>query len=379
MNVAAISIDTPLALVLSGLAALIVSHFVARVVTRIGVLPDRPNARSSHRTVTPRSGGVAIFAGWATGLAAVAAFAGSPAILDLAMRLILLAGFVLLIGLADDLYSPRAIFKLGGQLAAATLFVLAFGPLEKAPIPFAGEVALGPLAAPLTILWIVAFMNAFNFMDGVNGIAASCGAFVLFALAVVAAFCGASFWAAAAAMCGVAAIAFLPVNFPKGRLFMGDNGSQTIAFLIAAIAIGAANETGGATSALFVPVAMLPFLFDVAFTLGHRALRKQNVLAGHREHVYQLLLRMGASHPEVTATYVGLTALATGAAILMLRLAPGEQWYAAATISLLMTGPAVIMYLRGKRMGLLAPPFLALESETAEEADQKVRAVHAAE
>lgn len=380
MNAVSITIDAWLAVALAGVAALIVSYFVARFVARSGVLLDRPNERSSHRAATPRSGGVAVFAGWATGLAVVAALAGSPTILDFGVRLMLLAGFVLLIGLADDLYAPRAIFKFGGQIAAAALFVAVFGALENAPLPFAGDTMLGPLAAPLTIFWIVAFMNAFNFMDGVNGIASACGAFALFAISIAAAFSGAFFWAVAAAMCGAAIIAFLPVNFPRGRLFMGDNGSQTIGFLIAAIAVGAANETGGATSALFVPVAMLPFVFDVGFTLAHRLLRKQDVLAAHREHLYQLLLRMGSSHAEVTGIYLSLTALSTAAAVLMLRLSPGEQWYAAAAAALLMGAPAVLLFMKARRMGLLAPPVVpAVRYEAGPADEDERRAVHAAE
>lgn len=382
MNSVSISIDASLAVGFAGIAALFVAHLVARFAARSGVLLDRPNDRSSHKAVTPRSGGVAVFAGWATGMAVVAAFAGSPAILDLTVRLMLLAGFVLLVGLADDLYAPRAIFKFGGQVAAATLFVLIFGALEKAPLPFAGDTPLGAMAAPLTVFWIVAFMNAFNFMDGVNGIAAACGAFALFAISIAAAFAGAFFWAVAAVMCGVAIIAFLPVNFPRGRLFMGDNGSQTIGFLVAAIAVGAASETGGATSALFIPVAILPFIFDVGFTLAHRLVRKQHVLAAHREHLYQLLLRTGSSHTEVTTIYLGLTALSTAAAVLMLRLAPGEQWYAAATLALLMGGPAAILFMRAKRMGLLAPPVLAVTRHDPAKADESAgerRTVHAAE
>lgn len=379
MNAVSTTIDAWLAVSFAGLAALVVAHFVARFAARSGALLDRPNARSSHRVVTPRSGGVAVFAGWATGMAIVAAFAGAPLILDSTVRLMLLAGFALLIGLADDLYAPRALFKFGGQVMAAVLFVLVFGAPETAPLPFVGDTALGAFAAPLTVFWIVAFMNAFNFMDGVNGIAAACGAFALFAIAVAAAFSGAFFWALAAAICGTAIVAFLPVNFPRGRLFMGDNGSQTIGFLIAAIAVGAAMETGGATSALFIPVAMLPFIFDVSFTLAHRILRKQDVLAAHREHLYQLLLRTGSSHAEVTGLYLSLTALSTAAAVLMLRLSPAEQWYAAVAAALLMMAPAMILFLRARRMGLLAPPVLPASSHDEAPADSSERRVHAAE
>ncbi|MCD8492077.1 MAG: hypothetical protein LRY51_09320, partial [Geovibrio sp.] len=75
-------------------------------------------------------------------------------------------------------------------------------------------------------------------------------------------------------------------------------------------------------SALFIPTAMAPFIFDVGFTLLHRAARGRSIPTAHREHLYQLLLRLGLSHAAVTSIYLSLTALSTAAAIAMLRLAP---------------------------------------------------------
>jgi UDP-GlcNAc:undecaprenyl-phosphate GlcNAc-1-phosphate transferase len=372
----------PLIVAIAGLATFASAYVFSVLAVRAGVLPDRPNGRSSHETVTPRSGGIAIFAAWAAGMAIVAAMSRDPDVLQLTVKIVLIAGFVLFLGLADDVFAPRAMVKFAGQVAAAAIFVAVFGALKTAPFPIFGDVELGIYAAPVTIFWIVAFMNAFNFMDGVNGIAAACGAFALFGLAVASAYAGSIDWAVAAALCAVALCAFLPVNFPGGRIFMGDNGSQTAGFLVAAIAVAAANDTGGAASALFMPIAILPFLFDVAFTLGHRIVRKQNIAAAHREHLYQLLLRLGYSHARVTAVYLSLTALTTTGAVLMLRLAPSEQWYAPASLLLLMATPAGMLFARARRLGLLdsASREEVLSAPAEPEADSVGDpAVHAAE
>ncbi|HXI87039.1 MAG TPA: hypothetical protein VNH64_06240 [Parvularculaceae bacterium] len=344
--------DAPLALAAAGTTAIAVAFLVARMVARAGVLMDEPNDRSSHRLPTPRSGGVAIFAGWATAMAVFAAVSGAPGVFAPTLKLGLIGAGVVLVGLADDFYSPSSLLKLAGQVAAGVAFVLLFGAPETAPLPGLADLPLGDYGAPLAVFWIVAFMNAFNFRDGVNGMAASCGAFVLAALAVASAFLGAPFWAASALFLALALFAFLPLNFPYARLFMGDNGSQTIGLLIAAIALGAARDSGGSASLLFAPVAVMPLIFDVSFTLANRMIRKQNILRAHCEHLYQLLVRLGRGHVHVTALYVGLTAISTAGAILMLRLAPGEQWYVPVALALIALGPATILALRARRAGL---------------------------
>ncbi|MBI1366921.1 MAG: hypothetical protein GC153_13320 [Alphaproteobacteria bacterium] len=340
------------ALAAASAAAIFAAFLIAGIVVRAGVLLDRPNSRSSHRTPTPRSGGVAIFAGWAAGMVVLATASGASEIILPTMKLGLVTAGVLLLGLADDVYAPSPVFKLAGQIAAGVAFVLLFGAPDAAPLPFVGAVPLGGFGALLTVFWIVAFMNAFNFMDGVNGIAAGCGAFALAAIAIVAAFLGAPFWAVTALLLALALLAFLPANFPNARLFMGDNGSQTVGFLFAAIAVGAARDSDGATSLLFAPVATLPFLFDVAFTLVGRIRRGRNIFKAHCEHLYQLLARMGATHAQVTALYVGLTALSTACAVLMLHLTPGAQWIAPAALALAMSAPALRIAARARRLGL---------------------------
>lgn len=339
---------------ISALAAYAAAHLLVRIASASEFLLDQPNQRSSHGKAIPRSGGAAVVGGWTAGLLLVAGFAGWSGFAARAGLLAPLLVGAFVFGLADDRYNLRPALKFGLQIAIALCFIAAFGPLKSAPLPFFGMVDLGVFAAPITTIWIVGFMNAFNFMDGVNGIAASCGALALAALAAAAAFCGAPLWAVAASLGAVTLLAFLPMNFPSARIFLGDNGSQAIGFLIAAAAVGAANDSGGAASALFVPTLMLPFIFDVAFTLVQRVRRRQDVLAAHREHIYQLLLRLGLTHAGVTTVYLTLTALSTAAALLLLRAPAGGQWLVPALLGALFAWPALNIYGRARVAGLLS-------------------------
>ncbi|MEO1243993.1 MAG: hypothetical protein AAFX54_18945 [Pseudomonadota bacterium] len=320
------ALDDPLILIVAGWVTLVITLAAGRLLSRSAVLPDKPNHRSSHERVTSRAGGFAICGGWFAGVVILAAFSGAPAIAQVALAFGGLALLAFAVGYADDAWSMSSYWKFAGQLAVAALFAAAFAPLALAPAPFVGEVALGAAGVVLTVIWIVGFMNAFNFMDGANGVAAGAACVGMCVFAVISAFLGAPVVAGAAILLALACFGFLPVNLARGKLFMGDNGSQSISFIVAGLGVFAANETDGRVSALVMPVIFLPFIFDVSWTLGHRMLRKKSIVTAHREHLYQLMLRFGVSHLRVAMIYMGLTAFSSAAAIIMLALAPQWQW-----------------------------------------------------
>ena len=351
-----------LLLVLAAAAAVALSFLSARFFARRGWLPDRPVARSSHKAPTPRTGGVAVIIGFIC--PALALSVVEPGLWKFAA--LVLGAFVL--GFADDARPLPAAVKLVGQTAIAALFVFLFGAVETIPAPFFGAVALGPAAAPLTAFWIVAFMNAYNFMDGANGLAATAAIFGLSALAVAIAASGDGASAGAAALMAASVFGFLPLNFPKGRLFLGDGGSQSIGFAIAAFAVFAAQGEG-AVSALFAPTAFMPFLFDVAFTLAHRAARRRSLVEGHNEHLYQLLIRLGSPHSSVTALYLALVALSTLTAIFAGALPATWQFIAPAGLAALFAAPALVLCRRAAAAGLLAAPTPAAAAPLAKAAE----------
>lgn len=339
------------------------SHAIARYVAWRKIFPDRPNGRSNHKRPTPRAGGFAIFGGFFAAMVLYAAFFAQNDVPNLYAPLIGFALAAFAFGAADDARPLGARIKLAAQILIAIGFVAVFGAVERVPAPFVGDIDLGLAAAPLTVFWIVAFMNAFNFMDGINGIASACALFVLSAIAVAAAGGGGAMWAPPAVFLACALFGYLPLNFPGGRLFMGDGGSQSIGFLIAAFAVLTASGSGGPVTPLFTPVAFMPFLFDVTFTLVHRFRRKRNLFEAHKEHLYQLLVRMGRSHEQVTTLYLTLTVVSTTVAIVANAMNPRLQFIAVALLIGLFAPLAFAIYKRASAAGLLGEPIAKRISE----------------
>ena len=352
--------------------ALILSYAASRIVSRSKLLPDKPNHRSSHARITPRAGGVAIMGGWTAAILLITGFSKDVADKNLLLVLAAFGIVIALFGFLDDRFALSSRIKLGFQASAAICFVVLFGGFETLPLPFVGLVTLGFLGGLVSLLWIIGFMNAFNFMDGADGLAGASAVIVLSAFSVAAAGLGAPTLAIAAMVLVFAIGGFLRVNFPYGKLFMGDSGSQSIGFLIAGFAILGARVEGATLNALFVATAMSPFLFDALFTVAHRLARGQNVLNAHREHLYQLLMRHGYSHVRVTSIYTMLTAVSTAIAIFMMHAPPAVQWTGPLLVAILMTGPAVSIFIQSRRAG-----FFETEDDNLRSIAQMVRELRA--
>lgn len=284
--------------------------------TRLGLV-DEPGEHRSHDVATPRGGGVGIAAAL---IAVFAAFAGADEVVAPRMLLALLLGvvFVAGIGLADDRAAlppwPRLVVHL--LVAAGVAWAGSYGDNRIAIVVFA-----------LGIAWSI---NLHNFMDGANGLLAGQAALVLGALAWVAgedvflaAFCGAG---------AAAALGFLPFNFPRARIFLGDVGSGVLGLLIG-VAVWQAHARG----TLALPAGLVlasGFVLDATFTLLWRIATGQRFWQRHREHLYQYLLRSGRSHVLVAAIYWAWT---VAAAVLALRVMPPLelrlQWWLAAAVA----------------------------------------------
>lgn len=326
------------------------SHAIAKLVVRRAVLPDVPNSRSSHRQTTPRSGGFAIFGGFTAALAIYLAYqsiSGAPTHLA---PLAALGFLAFLFGAADDRRGIGARAKLAAQIALAGAFVAIYGGVERLPAPFIGEIDIGAVGVALTMFWIVAFMNVFNFMDGVNGIAGACGVLALAAIGAASAAAGAA-TDVPAVLLAAALFGFLPLNCPGGKLFMGDCGSQFAGFMVAAFAV-LASKGGAGLSPLFVPIVFMPFIIDAALTLFMRARRGCNILKAHNEHVYQLLARMGRTHQSVTTIYLSLVAVSAAAAMAVNGAPAITQYAAILSLGALFAIPGFAVYREARKAGL---------------------------
>jgi UDP-N-acetylmuramyl pentapeptide phosphotransferase/UDP-N-acetylglucosamine-1-phosphate transferase len=257
---------------------------------RRAAIIDMPGHRSSHTVPTPRGGGIPI----AAGLLVAAALIGGVIAAVFACAV---AAFGLL-GFAEDLRGLTAARRLILQAAGSVLVavVLVSG--------LAGSTARLVLLAAACAAWITAFVNAFNFMDGVNGIS---GAHALIA-GVVYALLGRwqhdGFLVPAGAAVAASALAFLPWNAGQARVFLGDAGSYALGAALAVLAAYALAR-GVPPEAVLGPLVL--YLADTAWTLQRRIRAGERWLEPHRTHVYQRWCDAGWSHQRVTVTAAAAT------------------------------------------------------------------------
>ena len=292
------------------LQALVVAFLVtlaaaplARAAARRFRLLDHPNERSSHRTVTPRAGGLAVLLGLS------AALAMAPAALPRGGAAIVAGGLlIVVVGALDDRFGLSPWPRLACHLLAAAAVVATAGGLARLPLPRPLDVPLGPLGPVVAVVWIVAVVNFFNFMDGIDGLAGLQGLTTAGALAL--ALAQGDPWTAAvgAALAGGCA-AFLLFNWSPASMFLGDAGSGLIGYTLATLPFLVATEKRSAL-VMLVGSSMFLFLADAVTCLLRRAAGGERWYEAHREHLYQRWARAGAGHARVAA-WLGLGALAT--------------------------------------------------------------------
>jgi len=261
---------------------------------------DKPNERSSHTVPTPRGGGIAIVATSTLGVL-IAAVLGA---IETAVALALIGGglAVAAVGFADDHRGVSTKVRLSVHVGAAlwALFVLDVSPMLRVG---AESIELNGFWYPVSALSIVWALNLFNFMDGIDGIAASEAIFIAMAGSLLAIPMGVAFGVSlAAAMLAGSCLGFLNWNWPPARIFMGDVGSGYLGYTIAILALNSAVDN---PIAIWVWLALGgAFIIDATITLVRRLLRKERVYEAHREHAYQWLARRWDSHRLVTTRLV---------------------------------------------------------------------------
>jgi Fuc2NAc and GlcNAc transferase len=278
----------------SAAASCLLTYLIWKLALSRGLL-DVPNERSSHQLPTPRGGGLAIV------LVTTAAFSWLGAIhrLDGAVLAALTGGLmVAAIGLIDDRRPLPAGLRLAAHFGAAVWALAWLGGLPA--LRFGDQViSLGAAGFVLGALGIVWAMNLFNFMDGIDGIAASEATFVSWTGALLGSMATvASEVRWAAVLLGAACLGFLRWNWPPARIFMGDVGSGYLGYVIAVLAVAATREDPAALWIWLILGGV--FFVDATVTLLRRLLRGDRIYEAHRSHAYQWLARRWESHARVT-------------------------------------------------------------------------------
>ena len=276
-----------------------VALLVSAAFTRLAIayattrrLIDAPGRRRSHAMPTPRGGGIGI-------VVALLACLGIPLMAgsDGQSAIPFAFGLVALIGWVDDHHPLSARLRLGVHvLAAALVFAVAMHARGMNL-----DIGTG-LAGLLIVFVLVASINLHNFMDGIDGLLAMQSVFVSVTLAAMSALAGDARLATVALVVASASLGFLPFNFPRARIFMGDVGSGSLGFAIGLLGLAVAGQ--GIVAVACVAIACSAFVVDAGATLLSRIVRGRRWYSAHREHLYQWLVRGGRSHARVVGAYL---------------------------------------------------------------------------
>ena len=269
------------------------------------LVEDRPNARSSHGAPVPRGGGLVIVTVVLGCFGLYQVSVGK--LMDWRTFVIFTsgAGFVALVSWLDDVHVLSNRARLVAQVLAAMNAIAVFGYWHDVTFPIVGEVHLGMIGLPFTVLWVIGLANAFNFIDGTDGMVATQAVAGGLWAAVVGFLLGAPVLSVLGLMMAGACIGFLLHNWWPARIFMGDVGSVFIGYVFAILMVHAGRHDPVlvlAAGLLFGPVVL-----DTGVTFLRRALRGERVFESHRSHLYQRLVATGESHRSVALLYAGFS------------------------------------------------------------------------
>ncbi len=299
-----------LAFLILTILAYLGAAWIRRVALQRHIL-DHPTERSSHSIPTPRGGGLAIVV---LVIATVLVFGIANGFTGQGLAFIVSGILLALLGWQDDIRSLSPKIRFPIQFAAIAIAMLGMGYFDSVTIPVFGVWHLGWAGIPITFLWILGLVNAYNFMDGIDGIAGGVALAAGLGWALLSSTFGGldhplAFWIALAIT--AASLGFLGHNWPPARIFMGDVASTFLGFGFAVLPLMSADK--GGDPLMFGTAILWTFIMDAGLTFLRRLARRENVFAAHRTHLYQRMVIGGIKPVIVSSLFIALTLL--GAAL----------------------------------------------------------------
>jgi UDP-GlcNAc:undecaprenyl-phosphate GlcNAc-1-phosphate transferase len=318
----------------------LVTPSIVRIARRVGAV-DHPGPRKIHASPIPRVGGIAVFIGFVAGLMFAAVATGYAAHTELERTtywaiLAIAAAAVLTVGLVDDIRPVSYQWKFAFQIAAATAVWWAGFRIEVLGVPFVSTgVHLGWWSLILTVAWIVGITNAFNLIDGLDGLAAGTALITTTVVAIIALHGGRIAVSAISVALVGSLVGFLRYNFNPAQIFLGDSGSMFLGFSIAVISIHGSQKNVAAVAVL-APLLIMGYpILDTGMAIARRlnsirtdsagrgglryiARNAYRVFLPDRGHLHHRLLEAGMSHRTAVLSLYGCAiALAVAALVLV--------------------------------------------------------------
>ena len=293
----------------------VLTRYIRNLATSHGWLAAPISDRHLHAAPLPRLGGVAIFGAFVLSLAAALTTASLRPHLRFGSSLHILTTMlvpgcmVFILGLYDDIRSVGPYVKFTVQAIAATMLWLGGFRILDLPVLFGARQFPWFIGLALTILWVLGITNAFNLIDGLDGLAAGSALFSTLVVFVVAVLSHSSLVALMTVALTGAILGFLRFNFNPATIFLGDSGSLFIGFLLSALALEGAQKAP-TVIAVAIPVVSfgLPIL-ETSLSVLRRLIGGRPVFTADREHIHHKLLQLGLSHREVVIVLYAVSAL----------------------------------------------------------------------
>lgn len=299
--------------ILSGMVSFLTSLWFIKRTDKLGLI-DIPNIRSSHNNPTSKGGGVGIVLGMLIALGGC--FLMGMIEIDI-KYLVILAGFlaVAVMGFYSDRFNMSALTRIILQTFIASIMVWFIG--SPTSLEIGGySITIGYIGIAFAVIWLVGITNFYNFMDGIDGLAAMQGIIAGIGITMFGIILKDKSLIPMGLVLSGATAGFLILNLSPAKIFMGDVGSYPLGLYIASF--GLVNER------LLVPIAMVlgVFIFDTVVTLIRRITKGERWYQAHRSHFYQRAVKLGYSHLQVTSALSLVALLLTGMACIYLQVLP---------------------------------------------------------
>ena len=277
--------------------------FIRRLALRHQII-DQPKERSSHSLPMPRGGGLAIV----VLVLLTSLWFANETDLSRSLIYIVLGAILAWVGWRDDLYSLSPNFRFLVQGLVAIISILVMGYFRVVRIPMFGDVDLGIIGIVITFLWIIGMINAYNFMDGIDGMAGGVALSAGLCWMVLSSNVHNSFVFWVALSIAASSLGYLGHNWPPAKIFMGDVASTFLGYSFAVLPLVSADQSGDALT--IGTLLMWTVIIDPGATFIGRLLKRENIFSRHRSHLFQRLVISGYKQGTISFLYILLTLLA---------------------------------------------------------------------
>jgi len=311
--------------IITALISFIITPLVKKFAIRINAIDVPKDARRVHCKPVPLMGGLAIFISFVLGIILY-----NGILTKSQLGIIIGATIIVMGGMIDDIKDLSPKYKLLIQVSAAACLLISGIRISIITNPFREfypYLNIGWINIPVTIIWIVAVTNAFNLIDGLDGLAAGIAFISSVTLVIVSIINGRLEAAFLTAILSGAILGFLPYNFNPASIFMGDTGSQLLGFLLAAISIEGAIKSA---TAFVISVPILTFglpIYDTLFAMIRRKANGQPIMQADKGHLHHRLLDMGLSQKQAVIIMYFISAVLGGAAIIAMQISNQRAYF----------------------------------------------------